>query len=59
MIEVTNFNACYTIAFFNSGLNEHFVWVCTNQDSFERSLKLLREISHVKILQAGASHVRE
>lgn len=50
---------CWTIAFTNKGLGDiAFVWVCRDKDSYNECMKKLQTMSHINIIQHGASVVK-
>jgi hypothetical protein len=55
----TVFDSCLTIVFVNKNHSPESptVWVCRNQESYEKSLKKLNNIKHVEIIQSGFSHI--
>lgn len=60
MIE-TNLGACFTVVFLNKthSAPTPTVWVCENQAAYLASLKYLRGLKHIEIVQEGPSHVQD
>ena len=60
-IQVSQFNTVYTITFINhsqDGMEDATptTWVCQNKAAYERALRDLSQLWHIKVLQSGQSH---
>jgi hypothetical protein len=60
-IQVTSTNAVLTIVFLNKSQNgmgdaKPTVWVCQTMEHYQRSLKELRSMPHIEVLDNGPSH---
>lgn len=55
----TALNAVLSIVFLNKAHDKPTptVWVCQNRKVYDKSLKKLRESSHIEIVQHGLAHV--
>ncbi len=60
MIEIHPMGYCRTITFFNLTFKDSdpTVWVCEDAEAFDRCLRELQGMGHIKIIQQGPSVVK-
>jgi hypothetical protein len=60
-IKATSTNAVLTIVFLNKSQNgmgdaTPTVWVCQTMEHYQRSLKVLKSMPHIQVLDSGLAH---
>ena len=59
MIEVSEFDSCWTIVFLNKSHEKPTptVWVCVNKEAMDRHLARLKSQHWIEVVESGPSHV--